>query len=403
MPKTYVHNFIESQTNIEMISVETQCNLGAQSSYSTCSTSDASSQISSNDDEEMSDFEPSSEEEVDDGSSTGNSKSTTHKHRFYLVEESKLLELCSRCPECGGPALPSTDQIVGSMVKINRFCGNCGVDSQFHSQPKAGDIPLGNILISLAILLSGSLVAKSIRMFEAMGMAAINARTYHRHQRFLLNPCVDDQWTTTKKKLLDGITNTAKGITISGDGRCDTPGHNAKFCSYTIMDSHTSKIIDAQLIQSNEVANSNCMEKEGLRRGIAELTTHDVKIESIVTDRHPQIIKFVRENMPETTHEIDTWHVAKTLKKKLLALSNQPDCDPLRCWLKSIINHLYWVAATSKGNSSQLKWEKFISIMNHVQNVHVDHGLEFKECLHGELGDHQQKAWLQGGLITLRY
>ena len=96
-------------------------------------------------------------------------------------------------------------------------------------------------------------------------------------------------------------------------------------------------------------------------------------------------------------------NVAKTLRKKLRALSNQPDCDPLRCWLKSIINHLYWVAATSKGNSSQLKWEKFISIMNHVQNVHVDHGLEFKECLHGELGDHQQKAWLQGGLITLRY
>ena len=59
-------------------------------------------------------------------------------------------------------------------------------------------------------------------------------------------------------------------VKVSGDGRCDTPGHSAKFCCYSLI-MHNSKIIDVQLVQSNKVANSNCMEGEGLKRGVAQL------------------------------------------------------------------------------------------------------------------------------------
>ncbi len=41
------------------------------------------------------------------------------------------------------------------------------------------------------------------------------------------------------------------------------------------------------------------------------LEDSNLGIESIVTDRHPQIQKWLRENLPEVIHFYDVWHVAK--------------------------------------------------------------------------------------------
>ena len=38
------------------------------------------------------------------------------------------------------------------------------------------------------------------------------------------------------------------GITVSGDGRCDSPGYNAKYCSYTLMHLPTHKILAMALV-----------------------------------------------------------------------------------------------------------------------------------------------------------
>lgn len=58
------------------------------------------------------------------------------------------------------------------------------------------------------------------------------------------------------------------------------------------------------------------MEKEGLIRGINYFEQNGVPIGQIVTDRHLQVAKWLRENLPETTHNIDVWHVAKGNQKK---------------------------------------------------------------------------------------
>lgn len=57
------------------------------------------------------------------------------------------------------------------------------------------------------------------------------------------------------------------------------------------------------------------MEKEGLIRGINYFEQNGVPIGQIVTDRHLQVAKWLRENLPETTHNIDVWHVAKGNQK----------------------------------------------------------------------------------------
>jgi hypothetical protein len=53
------------------------------------------------------------------------------------------------------------------------------------------------------------------------------------------------------------------------------------------------------------------MEKEGLVRSLALLQEAGISIDAIVTDRHPQIQKFLREMAPSIEHYYDTWHVAK--------------------------------------------------------------------------------------------
>ena len=53
------------------------------------------------------------------------------------------------------------------------------------------------------------------------------------------------------------------------------------------------------------------MEKEGLIRSVRMIEDAGLTIGFLVTDRHPQIQKYVRENMKETVHYFDVWHVAK--------------------------------------------------------------------------------------------
>ena len=63
--------------------------------------------------------------------------------------------------------------------------------------------------------------------------------------------------------------------------------------------------------QSNEVGGSTHMEKAGLVRSIDFLEKSKVHIDVLITDRHPQIQKYLRESKPSIEHYYDVWHVAK--------------------------------------------------------------------------------------------
>ena len=74
---------------------------------------------------------------------------------------------------------------------------------------------------------------------------------------------------------------------FSGDGRCDSPGHNAKYgTSYSVIEVTTEKIVDFSLVQVFEVANSNAMEKEGLKRCLEFLERNGQVIDLLATDRY---------------------------------------------------------------------------------------------------------------------
>lgn len=53
------------------------------------------------------------------------------------------------------------------------------------------------------------------------------------------------------------------------------------------------------------------MELEGLKRGLQSLAAEGVKVDTLVTDRHVQIQKYLRDEHKDVTHQYDCWHVAK--------------------------------------------------------------------------------------------
>ena len=56
------------------------------------------------------------------------------------------------------------------------------------------------------------------------------------------------------------------------------------------------------------------MEKEGLSRALQHLHDKGLLVQVLVTDRHSQIAKWLRETHPEINHYFDVWHVAKGMK-----------------------------------------------------------------------------------------
>ncbi|XP_010781443.1 uncharacterized protein [Notothenia coriiceps] len=139
------------------------------------------------------------------------------------------------------------------------------------------------------------------------------------------------------------------------------------------------------------------MEKEGLKRCLDHLESNDLAVEYIVTDRHPQIQKFLRERNLEQFY--DVWHFEKGLSKKLLKVSQNKDCKVLKKWLCSIKNHVYWSAtSTTSGPEKVARWT---SVVNHLQNIHVHDDPLFPKCSHPERASSHANKWLKLGSITL--
>ncbi|KAG5261116.1 hypothetical protein AALO_G00300210 [Alosa alosa] len=146
--------------------------------------------------------------------------------------------------------------------------------------------------------------------------------------------------------------------------------------------------------KSNEVGGSSYMEKEGLIRSLDLLHRSGVKLDCVITDRHPQIQKFLRER--KITHYYDVWHVAKGLSKKLEQIGKDKDCGLVKKWHKSIANHLYWCATSSiSGTEKVAKWK---SVLNHMQGVHNHSDPAFPKCVHPPK---DRSKWLQPGSSAL--
>ena len=172
--------------------------------------------------------------------------SLPHDEVKYLVFLSHLLSLFTECRSCHQYCNGEVAKEMGTFISIKQECHRCGHKWKWNSQPFIKDIPAGNILLSAAILFSGSTPTKSLHFLKCLNMACIKERTFYYYQIKYLEPSVVHVWKTSQQALLSKCKSP---IVIGGDGRADSPGHSAKYGSYGIVKMSTNKVIHIELVQ----------------------------------------------------------------------------------------------------------------------------------------------------------
>ncbi|XP_064471007.1 uncharacterized protein LOC135385556 [Ornithodoros turicata] len=289
----------------------------------------------------------------DDSFECGVPSASPIDQKKYIVFEAPLLELFEKCRTCGAACKVGTE-VRGTLLTVKAECPSEHTLS-WKSQPEVNRMAAGNILLSGAILFSGASATKVLRLLESINVQVISKVAYNTYQRGCLLPAVTQVSTTERECLLSSLQD--RNVDLLGDGRCDSPGHSAKYLTYSFMDAASQKIINSVQIQvgeSEDIRSSSHMEKAGFIRCLDEVKCKGITVASITTDRHPSVRKHMRENEPTIVHGFDIWHVVKGMKKKLEAAANSRACAALKPWVQHICNHLYWCSGNSEGNTEFL-------------------------------------------------
>jgi solute carrier family 8 (sodium/calcium exchanger) len=137
----------------------------------------------------------------------------------------------------------------GTFLRIKQICNVCEAINDWDSQPYYKNTPAGNILLSASILFTGLLPEKALRFLNSFCCATITSRAFFQHQKQFLVPAVLTEWDLFQQAIFAQCAAEELKLVIGGDGRADSPGHCAKFGSYTIMELHHKVILDIQLVQ----------------------------------------------------------------------------------------------------------------------------------------------------------
>lgn len=184
------------------------------------------------------------------------SKSTNNLlERKFIVFESCLTALFALCALCHMPCRVILDQVLGSLVVVRQVCVN-GHTKIWSSQPSHGGLPLGNLAIAAGILFSGASPVKALNTLKSIRVKSISLRTFDLMQSTYLNLSVSKIWSKNQSQMLNKLKGKPD-LALGGDGRCCSPGHTAKYGSYTIMDLETSKVLDMQLVQVHKTIHLN--------------------------------------------------------------------------------------------------------------------------------------------------
>ncbi|XP_052779482.1 uncharacterized protein LOC128216843 [Mya arenaria] len=313
--------------------------------------------------------------------------------RMFLVSESCLLPLLStlhlNCNKCKGTTVVKLKKN-GSGVFCDWVCSNNHIVNSWSSQPLLrNSVMLGDTKLSTAITLSGNNYTKIALLFRFMNIGVPTKSTFNKIQTNCTVPTVDDFWTKIKAAAREDVRG--QDVVVSGNGQMDSPGYCAKYCTYTVMDQKSKKIVAMEIVDKRECQlKAGLMEATGFKRALTDLQ-NTVNVTEVVTDAHPQISSIMRKQFPSIIHSWDMWHGAKTFSRKLCAASQEKGNDAIKPWIGPIINHFFYSAETCCGDDMLLK-TRLVSVLNHVSNRHEwGHG----GCNHGPLTDgEKQKEWI---------
>jgi hypothetical protein len=91
-------------------------------------------------------------------------------------------------------------------------------------------------------LLTGLHMEQMLEFFTQCDIATASRTTFYRLQRIFVNQVVWDYWAKMQLDLLDRFRNEGAGLTVTGDGQYDSPGHTAAYCFYSLVEVKSKKV-----------------------------------------------------------------------------------------------------------------------------------------------------------------
>ena len=89
---------------------------------------------------------------------------------------------------------------------------------------------------------------KSLRIFSTLNCATISLATFFRYQSAYLFPAIRQVYERHQNSLLAELKEKGN-LVVAGDGRADSPGHSAKYGTYSLIDLTCNKVVDFKLVQ----------------------------------------------------------------------------------------------------------------------------------------------------------
>lgn len=208
---------------------------------------------------------------------------------------SKIMELitslngkvCQRS-NCSEP-LHYKESFVGTCFVVSWTC-SCGhFGGRWASQPTCEEIRAGNLLLASAIVLSGNSFTKVGFMFKICNIAFLSKSLFYQYQHLYIAPTVNEYWE--KNKSDSWKERAGNSLLLSSDGRNDSPGHCAQYCTYSFADMENKEILNMKIVDVREVDNrkSAKMERVGFERGLDEMLQSQMVVKEVVTDGHTEI------------------------------------------------------------------------------------------------------------------
>ena len=170
------------------------------------------------------------------------------------------------------------------------------------AQPTCSNVKAGNLVLA-SLLLSGNSFTKVGQMFKFCNLQCFSKSLFYQYQSLHIAPAVNAFSEHKKKELWD--TCDGKEVILSGDGRNDSPGHLAQYCTYSLADMADNAILQMNIVDVREAAGkSNNMERIGFERALDKILTSAISIKKVVTDSHLEIGALMSKCMPVSSCSI---------------------------------------------------------------------------------------------------
>lgn len=182
------------------------------------------------------------------------------REKKIIVNESSLMSLFRFCQMCGKTISSKVIFDSGAQRKVKWICLG-GHSGTWKSSPDLRGMPEVNLLSAAAILFIGGTYTELSDWCKTMGVQMIGQTTFYAIQNTYLHPAIENLYEDRTKEILARVyleQEDGKRPHLSGDGRCDSPGFNAKYCHYTFMLDDTKEILHTELVQVRYI----CMDIE---------------------------------------------------------------------------------------------------------------------------------------------